>query len=120
MKEKLRTVRVEIGFLALTLAFLAAFFLVRTEGEKTVFPLFHVEISGALEEEKAEAVQLVNINTASAAELESLPGVGEKLAEEIILWRQENGPFLTKEDLLLVKGLGESLYSGLVDYIILR
>ena len=120
MKEKLKAVRVEIAFLVLTLAFVSAFFLVKTEGEKTDFPLFSVEISGASEEEKAEEVQVVNINTASAAQLQGLPGVGDKLAEEIVLWRQENGPFLAKEDLLLVKGLGESVYGGLVDYITLR
>ena len=120
MKEKLKAVRVEIAFLALTLAFLVAFFFVKTEGETTDFPLFSVETDGVLKEEKVEAVQIVNINTASLGELETLPGVGEKLAQKIILWRQENGPFMEKEDLLQVEGVSESVYYSLADYITLR
>ena len=48
MKEKLKAVRVEIAFLALTLAFLATFFFVKTEGETTDFLLFSVETDGVL------------------------------------------------------------------------
>ncbi|MBR4870429.1 MAG: helix-hairpin-helix domain-containing protein [Oscillospiraceae bacterium] len=120
MKEKLKAVRIEIAFLVLTLAFLTAFFFARSEGEKTVFPLFSVEIDGVLKEEKAEAVQIVNINTASREELETLPDVGEKLAEEIFLWRQANGPFMTQEDLLQVEGVSERVYVSLVDCITLQ
>ena len=120
MKEKLKAVRIEIAFLVLTLAFLAAFFFARSEGEKTVFPRFSVEIDGVLKEEKIEAVQSVNINTASREELETLPGVGEKLAEKIVLWRQENGRFRTREDLMQVEGVSKRVYASLVDCITLQ
>jgi competence protein ComEA len=49
----------------------------------------------------------VNINTATSAELESLPGVGPKLAQRIIEYREKNGGFKKLEDLMSVQGIGE-------------
>ena len=49
----------------------------------------------------------VNINTASAAELEALPGIGAAMAARIVEYRQKNGPFKKIEDLMNVRGLGE-------------
>ncbi|HEX5365996.1 MAG TPA: helix-hairpin-helix domain-containing protein [Acidimicrobiales bacterium] len=51
---------------------------------------------------------LVNLNTAGAAELEELPGVGPATAEAIIAHRQEVGPFAAVDDLLDVRGIGEA------------
>ena len=51
--------------------------------------------------------QIVNVNTASAADFEALPGIGPKLAARIIDYRQKNGPFKKLEDLMNVQGLGE-------------
>jgi competence protein ComEA len=51
--------------------------------------------------------QVVNINTASAADFEALPGIGPKLAARIVDYRQKNGPFKKIEDLMNVQGLGE-------------
>lgn len=48
----------------------------------------------------------VNINTATAQELQSLKGIGEKKALAIVEYRQANGPFKTVEDLSKVKGIG--------------
>lgn len=60
---------------------------------------------------------LVNINTASQSELEGLPGIGEKTAEKIIDYREENGDFKTKEDLKNVSGIGDAKYSEIEDLI---
>ncbi len=49
----------------------------------------------------------INLNTASAADLENLPGIGAKMAERILEYRQKNGPFKKIEDLMNVKGIGE-------------
>lgn len=60
---------------------------------------------------KAETVVpkgTVNINTADAAELTRLKGIGVKKAEAIVAWRNENGSFKSVEDLLDVKGIGEA------------
>lgn len=57
---------------------------------------------------KASAtVGIVNINTASAADLEGLPGIGAKTAARIVEYRQKNGPFKKIEELMNVRGVGE-------------
>src|SRR5437763_14812811 len=50
---------------------------------------------------------VVNLNTASAAQLEALPGIGAKTAARIVEYRQKNGPFKKIEDLMNVRGVGE-------------
>jgi len=50
---------------------------------------------------------VVNINTASASDLEGLPGIGAKTAARIIEYRQKNGPFKKIEELMNVRGVGE-------------
>lgn len=52
----------------------------------------------------------ININTASVAELEGLPGIGAAKAEAIVKYREENGKFQKVEDIVLVKGIGEKLF----------
>ncbi|RLE13894.1 MAG: hypothetical protein DRJ28_06605 [Actinobacteria bacterium] len=59
----------------------------------------------------------IDLNTASATDLESLPGVGPVLAERIVAFRTERGPFLTVEDLLDVSGIGESKLASMRDAI---
>jgi competence protein ComEA len=53
---------------------------------------------------------VVNINTATQAQLESLPGLGAKAAERILEYRQKNGQFKKVEDLMNVKGIGEKSF----------
>src|SRR6266568_1796008 len=52
----------------------------------------------------------VNINTATATELESLPGIGARTAARIIEYRQKNGPFKKVEELMNVRGVGEKSF----------
>ncbi len=63
---------------------------------------------------------LVNINTASQAELESLPGIGPALAQRIIEHRQTHGPFAQVEDLKDVQGIGDATLERLRPYITVR
>jgi competence protein ComEA len=56
---------------------------------------------------KPASTVVVNINTASAAEFTTLPGIGEKTAARIIEYRQKNGPFKKVEELMNVRGIGE-------------
>jgi competence protein ComEA len=57
--------------------------------------------------------QLVDINNASAAELEALPGIGPVLASRIVQWRVDNGPFTDVEILGEVSGIGDALMAQL-------
>jgi competence protein ComEA len=56
----------------------------------------------------AVAGGLINVNTASATELEALPGIGEVLAQAIVDHRTENGPFTSVDQLLDVTGIGDA------------
>lgn len=58
----------------------------------------------------------ININTADARALEGLPGVGPALAERIVRYREQNGPFSMVEELTNVSGIGEKTLEGLRDY----
>jgi competence protein ComEA len=62
----------------------------------------------------------INVNTATAPELERLPGIGPSLANKIIECREEHGPFLTPDDLLLVSGIGPAKLDQIRDLITFR
>lgn len=59
----------------------------------------------------------LNLNTATASELEELPGIGPALAQNILSWREENGTFTCREDVLAVSGIGEATYETIKPYI---
>jgi len=59
----------------------------------------------------------VNINTATQAELETLPRIGPKVAQRIIDYRSQNGAFKKVEDLMKVKGIGEKIFAQIKDQI---
>ena len=58
-----------------------------------------------------------NINTADAAELQRLPGVGPATAAAIVTWREKNGPFRSVDDLLDVSGIGKATLSKIRDSV---
>jgi competence protein ComEA len=59
----------------------------------------------------------IDINSADAEELSKLPGIGETLAQRMIKFREENGPFRKREHLMLVDGISEKRYRGLRQYV---
>jgi comEA protein len=61
----------------------------------------------------------VNINTADADALASLPHIGPTLAQRIIAYRQEHGPFKRIEDIREVKGIGDAIFAAIKDFITL-
>lgn len=70
------------------------------------------------EENRVKKMQ-VDLNSATAQELEELPGIGPKLAQEIILHREKT-PFAHSEDVLKIKGFGKVRYGKLRSYLLVN
>ncbi len=86
-------------------------------------PSFDVTQDGVLPAQAAawdarlSSARAVDVNTADAAELERLPGVGPALAARIVAYRNAHGPFASPEELTRVAGIGEKLYEGIKDHV---
>jgi competence protein ComEA len=65
----------------------------------------------------AETRGVVNVNSANATQLALLPRVGPSVAERIVDYRKQNGPFKKPEDLMLVQGIGEKTFQLLKPYV---
>lgn len=68
----------------------------------------------------AAASGVVNVNTADASQLALLPRVGPSIASRIVEFRDENGPFEAKEDLMLVRGIGERTFQLLEPFVVIE
>lgn len=66
---------------------------------------------------RAEEFSALDLNEATAAELEELPGIGAVLGSRIIAWREENGPFTGPEDVMAVPGIGPATWEAIAPYI---
>ncbi len=93
-----------------------------TDGEQIVVPDASTPVASAVAPAPGapagtSALPIVNLNTADAAALESLPGVGPALAARIIDWRSTNGPFTSIEELLQVSGIGAKTLDGFRDRV---
>ena len=87
-----------------------------TDGQKLYFPT--TEEAKRLETAaKAAEEGLVNINTATEEELCTLPGIGASRAADIVRYREKNGSFQTKEDIMKVSGIKQNAYDKLCDKI---
>ena len=64
----------------------------------------------AQEPRSGAAAATLNLNTATVAQLEALPGIGKSTAERIVEYRQKSGGFKKVEDLMNVKGIGEKSF----------
>lgn len=73
---------------------------------------------GALAQKKAPAAP-VDVNTATVAELQQLPGVGPAMANAIVQFRKKSGPFERLEDLLAIRGITSRKLAQLRPYLTL-
>lgn len=69
---------------------------------------------------EAEPDTRIDLNTADAAQLKTLPGIGDVLAERIIAYREEHGGFSTVEEIMNVKGIASGKFADLQDKICVR
>ena len=93
-----------------------------TDGEQIYIPTLEeaqeqgLEIGSSSSSDEDES-GLININTATSEELQSLSGIGQAKAEAIIAYREDNGDFTSIEDITNVSGIGESTYEKIKDQI---
>jgi competence protein ComEA len=66
--------------------------------------------TAAASKAKASAANPVNLNSATVAQLQTLPGIGASAAQRIVEYRQKNGSFKKIEELMNVKGIGEKSF----------
>ena len=88
-----------------------------TDGEQLVVPVEGEAPPAGPSAGSGSAPGLVSVNTADAAALEELPGIGPALAARIIDWRDTEGPFATVDDLLAVSGIGPKVLESLRDLV---
>ncbi len=65
----------------------------------------------------AQGGEKVNINSATASELQTISGIGKTIADRIVKYRDENGPFKTAQDITDVNGIGPKKYEAIKDQI---
>ena len=71
-------------------------------------------------EKESWAEELIDINAAGAEELMTLNGIGETRAAAIIKFREQNGPFVSIEEIMLIPGIKEGIFSKIQDQIVVR
>ena len=116
MGKRIKLTKTDVFLLGLTVLFVLAMALTWLLTPRQVRGGY--DISAVPPEEAAPALLKVNINTAGAEELDGLPGIGPVLAQRIVDWRTENGPFTDAAQLLEVDGIGQTVLEGIQDFIV--
>lgn len=116
--------KAKIAILSVSLIFMCVmigFFIGRMSAKNHVIPSSQ-NTSTNKADSAAETVSVIengriNINLATSQQLQMLPNIGDVLAERIVTYRSEHGPFDTVDDLTLVDGIGEKRLEALRQYI---
>lgn len=87
-----------------------------SDGEKIIIPA-KGEGAAPAASPGTTAGGMININTADSTALQEIPGVGPATADKIIVYRNENGRFASKEDIKNVSGIGDKTYEKMKDKI---
>ena len=110
MDGRIKLSKTGVFLLVLTDLFLLSVGTVYLLTPRTMQGDYTVEAQAPSEKTDAEKV---NINTADAERLDTLPGIGPVLAQRIVDYRETNGPFAAPEELLGVEGIGQATLDGL-------
>lgn len=90
------------------------------DGQKITVPAADetpAPVDNAAPSDSSQSGALVNINTATQEELETLPSIGEVRAQAIIAYREEHGGFRTTDELMEVSGIGEKIFADISPHI---
>jgi len=79
--------------------------------------VFVLSVLFPLQAQSKTQAKKININTANLEELQTLPRIGEKVAQRIIDYRKEHGQFKKIEELMKVQGIGEKIFKQIKDKI---
>lgn len=115
VKDKRKITAAVIGMVFF--AFLLAFIIYDNRGYKAPPIVLQTSSSDTSQEEIYENDNRININSASADELEEIPGIGEKTAQNIVDFRKKNGGFESVEEIKEVKGIGENVFEEIKYYL---
>ncbi len=85
--------------------------------EQVIIPTVPVAVPPSTEATVTQDTGLLDLNSATAEQLEQLPGIGPTRAQEIITYRESHGPFTAVEDLLNVSGIGPATLDKLRPYV---
>jgi len=116
-QERGLIILIAIGIIASGLALLVPSFAHRSK--ITIAP---IELTGAkvLRPTFLDSPPLIDLNTAGIDELKTLPGIGEVLAQRIVNYRSEHGPFKSLDELTNVSGIGKSVIERISDLVTLE
>ncbi|MFP4522265.1 MAG: ComEA family DNA-binding protein [Fibrobacterota bacterium] len=89
-----------------------------TEPAEIVFEKPEAVYKEPQEESLAESESEVNINTAGIEKLRTLPGIGPITAGAIVRYREKNGDFIKKKDIVKVRGIGKAKLESIIDFIV--
>ncbi len=118
MKPRRFLTKSEFGLLVLTAIFMCLLLFAAGRGANRGGSWdYRITARASQEDVTPDKAPPVDINTADAEELDTLPGIGPVLAERIIAWRQANGPFMEIEQLLEVSGIGEATLAELREFV---
>ncbi len=117
MGKRIKLTKTDGYLLGLTALFIAALALTWLASPRQGNNGYEITAEPIKGEETVQPL-VVNINTAGVEELESLPGIGQVLAQRIVDYREANGPFRSAEDLTQVEGIGQAILEGMQEYIV--